>query len=231
MRSLLAIGAFAVTLGLLGCSSGGGGSGGGGGTTGGASNKMTCEWLSGPDNCWQKAVDEAYADCALPDAGEGYFGDDYLSCSYPNGDSDVYGGAGNGHDDFYIQATRGGSVCFTFQAPTPTVAGAPAKWSLTTKSGVVTYENTPDGMSVQCPNGSKFSASGLEVINVLSCPMKQYPDGSSAIPIPGFLVSLPHFALYPPSSASTGDSLTRCTCAPQEYDGGGLPPPEPGCPG
>ncbi|MCA9599118.1 MAG: hypothetical protein KC776_37665 [Myxococcales bacterium] len=251
MNKILPFAFVLVAAGFVGCGSGGddgnagvGGSAGAGGgsATGGRGGRVDgvidCAWLEGPQNCWQAAVDEAYASCAVPSSTEGYFGDQYLSCAYPNGDTDVYGSnshpldaAGNGHDDFYVEATRGGTPCFTFEAPTPSLGGSSGVWTLTTKSGTVTYSYDSAGISIQCPNGSTFAASGVPFAMLFTCPTKQYPGGVEAIPFPGFAVSQSKFNFMPSSQNDKGDSLTNCTCAPPEPpDGGGLPPPAPGCP-
>jgi hypothetical protein len=102
--------------------------------------------------------------------------------------------------------------------------------ALTTKSGTVEYTSSAKGMAIKCADGSSFTAYDFDFAALLSCPMKQYPNGVSAIPLPGYVYSESRFTFFPGSQASTGDPLTRCTCAPPVYDGGGVPPPDPGCP-
>jgi hypothetical protein len=153
---------LALTLAATAC-----GGGSGSGTTG---TPITCAWLAG-SNCWKDSVTAATA--CTDAAATGTFNAATTLCTYVDGATVRFDPSWPATVSYAAFHAPEYDTTWDFTVLTSTAAPcadlrSDGSLSLTTRLGTFTMASTASTVEFTCPDGSRYSLPGLEVLNCLA---------------------------------------------------------------
>jgi hypothetical protein len=160
MRIVLSAASAAIVVALFACSSSGNGS-----SAGGSSGTLDCAWLAS-DNCYKTTLAAAMCADAPGTPAGGTLSADGSTCTYANGKVVTFNPPLvlplSDPPTWSFTVTMNGAMCMQY-------TNHPQQGIVLTTSAGTASESPAGGMTITCPNGVSYTASGGNGLALLGC--------------------------------------------------------------